>query len=189
MRKIAAFIMTSLDGMFDGPTPWDLDWHHVDDEFNDFATKQLDASGGLIFGRNTYQGMAQYWPTPLAEADSQAVASRMNSMPKFVISRTLDKPDPEWNHTQLIRRDPAGELAQLKEQPGRELLVLGSARLTASLMQMQLLDELRIIVNPVVLGMGRSFYEAGRPRSELKLLSNRTFKNGNVLLTYQPLPR
>ena len=189
MRKIIAFLMVSLNGYHEGPKPWDLEWHHVDDEFNEFAVEQLDASGDLIFGRMTYQGMAQYWPSPMAlENDSAAVASRMNKAPKIVVSRTLQKPEPEWANTRLISDDVAGELRKLKERPGKELLVMGSDQLTTSLMEMGLLDELRIIVNPVLLGGGHSLFRSGRAKTELKLLSTRTFRNGNVLLTYQPLP-
>lgn len=186
MRTLASFLMVSLDGYFEAADPWSLDWHNVDEEFNEFAIEQLDASDCLIFGRLTYQGMAQYWPSSAAVEDDPQVASRMNAKSKIVISQTLDRPDPEWNNTLLITANVQEEVSKLKEQPGNDLLVLGSSNLTASLMSMGLLDELRIIVNPVVLGAGHSVLDTVSQRAGLKLLSNRTFESGNVLLTYEP---
>src|SRR5205814_1616080 len=123
MRKLSSFLMVTLDGYFEGEKPWEIDWHNVDDEFNDFAIKQLDASDGLIFGRATYAGMAQYWPSEEAIKTDPMVAGRMNSAPKYVVSRTLDEPEPEWSNTRLLR--DVDELAALKRQTGKELLVLG----------------------------------------------------------------
>ena len=108
---------------------------------------------------------------------------------KIVISRSLDRLEPEWNNTRLITKDVHRELSRLKQQPGKDLLVLGSSGLTASLIDMGLLDQLRIIVNPVVLGEGRSVLGTTQQRAKLKLLENRTFRSGNVLLTYQPQGR
>ena len=187
MRTLASFLMISLDGYVEGRNGWDLDWHNVDEEFNEFAIAQLDASDCLIFGRTTYEGMATYWSSPEAIATDGEVASRMNTKQKMVVSNTLDRPNPEWSNTRLIKGDPRAELSTLKQQSGNELLVLGSSRLTASLAEMGLLDELRIIVNPVVLGEGHSLFGSARQRTRLQLLSSRTFRSGNVLLTYKPL--
>ena len=184
MRKMSSFLMVTLDGYFEGEKPWEIDWHNVDDEFNDFAIKQLDASDGLIFGRATYAGMAQYWPSEEAIKTDPMVAGRMNSAPKYVVSRTLDEPEPEWSNTRLLR--DVDELAALKRQPGKELLVLGSSVLTTSLMEHGLLDELRIIINPVLIGAGNSLSGIAGHRIPLRLLSSREFRSGNVLLTYEP---
>lgn len=186
MRTLASFLMVSLDGYFDGPNPWELDWHNVDAEFNDFAVEQLDASGCLIFGRLTYEGMASYWPTAAAIDDDPQVAARMNSLPKIVISETLDRPNPEWENTQLVRTNVADELSTLKQRPGKDLLVLGSSQLTARLIEAGLVDELRIMVAPVVLTNGRSVLYTAKQRLGLKLIDTRTFRSGNVLLTYRP---
>ena len=186
MPTLASFLMVSLDGYFEGRNPWELEWHNVDDEFNDFAVDQLDASGCLIFGRRTYQGMAQYWPTAAAMRDDPEVAARMNNMPKIVISETLDRPNPEWENTRLLRTNVADELSTLKQRPGKDLLVLGSSQLTARLIEAGLLDELRIIVAPVVLTSGHSVLSTGKKPVALKLIDTRTFRSGNVLLTYRP---
>lgn len=186
MRTLASFLMVSLDGYFEGPDPEDFGWQTVDDEFNQFAVQQLDASDCLLFGRVTYQGMASYWPTRDAIESDQDLAARMNQTLKIVISRSLDRLEPAWNNTRLITKDVHRELSSLKQQPGKDLLVLGSSVLTASLIDTGLLDQLRIIVNPVVLGEGRSVLRTTQKRANLKLLENRTFRSGNVLLTYEP---
>jgi dihydrofolate reductase len=186
MRTLASFLMVSLDGYFEAADPEDFGWQTVDEEFNQFAVQQLDASECLLFGRVTFQGMASYWPTRNAIENDPEVASRMNQTLKIVISRSLDRLEPEWNNTRLIIEDVHSELSSLKQQPGKDLLVLGSSVLTASLIDMGLLDQLRIIVNPVVLGEGRSVLGTTKQRAKLKLLENRTFRSGNVLLTYEP---
>jgi dihydrofolate reductase len=176
---IASFIMTSLDGFFDGDKPWDLSWHHTDEEFNDFATKQLAEFETLVFGRATYEGMAAYWPSDEATRSDPEVASRMNEARKIVVSRSLEEPAPAWSNTTLVK-----ETRELRSD--QRLLVLGSAVLTTSLLEDDLLDELRIMVNPVLLGSGRSIGSSLGRKVELQLAGRREFGNGNVLLTYRP---
>ena len=120
MRKVIMFNMVAVDGFFEGPDR-DIEWHEVDDEFNQFAVEQLDAAGGLLFGRVTYELMAGYWPTA---NDDPAVAARMNGFPKWVFSRTLEKAD--WSNTTLVREDAVREVIALKQQPGRDLLLFGT---------------------------------------------------------------
>jgi dihydrofolate reductase len=174
---IASFIMISLDGYFEGDKPWDLDWHHTDEEFNDFAAEQLDEFDTLVFGRATYEGMAQYWPSEEAIKSDPEVATRMNDAAKIVVSRTLDKPVPAWSNTRLVK--DARELRSAERG-----LVLGSAVLTTSLLEDGLLDELRIMVNPVLIGSGRSLATSAKGPIPLRLVGRREFRNGNVLLTY-----
>jgi dihydrofolate reductase len=174
---IASFIMVSLDGYFEGDKAWDLDWHHTDEEFNDFAIEQLDDFDTLVFGRATYEGMAGFWPTDEAIKSDPEVASRMNKARKIVVSRSLEVPAPAWNNTTLVKQP------QDLPADGR-LLVLGSAVLTTSLLDAGLLDELRIMVNPVLLGSGRSIASSAGHPIPLRLLARRDFRNGNTLLTY-----
>ena len=126
----------------------------MDAEFNQFALRQLDEADTLLFGRVSYGMMAGYWPTPAAEQDDQAVVARMNGLAKIVISQTLDT--AEWAPEQLIGDNVAGVLARLKQQPGKNMLIMGSSALTASLIGMGLVDEVRLMVSPVVLGDGKS---------------------------------
>ncbi|HKW69436.1 MAG TPA: dihydrofolate reductase family protein [Candidatus Dormibacteraeota bacterium] len=184
MRRLASFLMVTLDGYFEGEQPWEIDWHNVDDEFDEFSVKQLDASDCLIFGRATYIGMSQYWPSEAAVKDNPAVASRMNRMPKIVVSRTLEPDEPKWSNTRVLR--DARKLAPLKKEAGKDLLVLGSSVLTTSLMEDGLLDELRIMLDPILLGKGNSLASSAGRRIRLKLLETREFRNGNILLTYEP---
>jgi dihydrofolate reductase len=186
VRKIFAFIMTTLDGYYEGPNQ-EFDFWVVDEEFNRFALEQLDEVDTLLLGRVTYQGMAAYWPTPAGEQDDPRVAARMNGLSKIVVSRTLDT--AEWVNTQLITGDVATELTTLKEQPGKDIAILGSSDLTASLLHTGLLDEVRIMVNPVVLGAGQSLFRTAGERAGLKLLKSTRFASGNVLLHYQPAAR
>jgi dihydrofolate reductase len=182
MRKLFSFNMMTLDGFFEGLNR-DISWHNVDAEFNQFAIAQLDEIGMLLFGRATYQVMASYWPTPMATANDPIVAGLMNRMPKMVCSRTLKKAD--WENTRLIRDHVPDEVSRLKQQPGKDLAIFGSANLMAALMQADLIDEHRVMINPVILGNGTPLFKTNE-KLGLKLTRTRAFGNGNVLLCYQP---
>lgn len=184
MRNLFSFNMMSLDGFFEGAQPWDLSWHNVDEEFNEFAIEQLKTIDTLIFGRKTYEGMAGYWSGEEALKDDPAVAEQMNSLPKLVVSRTLSKAD--WNSTRLIKDNLAEEILKLKQQLGKDLAIFGSANLLSTLMEMDLVDEHRVIINPVILGKGTPLFKTTVDQVKLKLTKSRTFKSGNVLLYYSP---
>jgi dihydrofolate reductase len=183
MRKVFLFNMISLDGFFEGPGQ-DLSWHNVDDEFNEFAIDQLREVDTLLFGRVTYQGMASYWPTESAISDDPIVAGLMNSLPKIVFSTTLDS--VEWNNAKLVKVNIVEEISKLKQQPGKEIAIFGSSELAAALAGHGLIDEYRIMVNPVVLGAGKPLFKGTGKRLNLKLLKTKTFDSGNVLLYYEP---
>src|SRR5580704_10490950 len=178
-----SFMITSADGYHADPSQA-LGWQTIDEEFSQFALAQLREAGTLVFGRVTYEGMAAFWPTPAGEQSDPEVAKAMNTTPKIVISRTL--PQATWAGAQIISSHAEQELARLKEQPGKDIVIPGSSTLTAGLLQTGLLDELRIMVNPVILGQGRSLF-TGAGRTSLKLQKTRQFTSGNVLLYYQPI--
>jgi dihydrofolate reductase len=182
MRKVLVFMMTSLDGYIADPNGG-IDWHVTDDEFNDFAARQIDSVSMILFGRVTYEGMASYWPTPFAIENDPVIANQMNTMPKLVFSRTLDKAD--WQNTRLVKDHIAEEITALKQQDGKDLIIFGSNQLSASFINMGLIDELRIMVAPVLLGAGISLFE-GANLHKLKLLKTDSFRAGNVLHYYQP---
>jgi dihydrofolate reductase len=186
MRKIFSFLVTTLDGYYEGPNQ-EFDWPIVDEEFNTFALEQLDEVDTLMFGRATYEGMAAYWPTPAAQDDDPTVAAKMNGLSKIVVSRTLDTAD--WANTRVINADVAGELIRLKQEPGKDIVILGSSDLTVNLLRLGLVDELRIMVNPIVLGDGKSLFWTADERINLTLLAARPFSSGNVLLYYRPAAR
>jgi dihydrofolate reductase len=184
MRKLFSFNMVTLDGFFEGPTPWDIAWHNTDAEFGDFATQQLQTIDTILFGRRTYQGMASYWPSSEALESDPEIANAMNSISKIVVSTTL--PSADWSNSHLIKDHVAEEIAKLKQQPGKDLAVFGSADLLSSLIRMNLVDEHRVMLNPVVLGKGTPLFKSVEEPLKLKLTGSRTFNNGNVLLTYEP---
>jgi dihydrofolate reductase len=183
MRQILAFIVVTVDGYYEGPNG-EFDWPVVDEEFNQFGLQQLDEVDTLLFGRRTYELMASYWPTPAAAEDDPRVAAKMNDLPKLVVSRTLQK--AEWADTRIISDDVEGELAKLKQQPGKDIAIFGSSDLTVNLLRLGLVDELRLMVSPVVLGDGRSLFRTADERIGLRLSATRAFRSGNVLLSYQP---
>ncbi|MGO9481771.1 MAG: dihydrofolate reductase family protein [Candidatus Kryptoniota bacterium] len=183
MRKLYLFDFITLDGFFEGPNS-DISWHNVDDEFQEFAIDQLNETATLLFGRVTYQMMASYWQTDTAIKNDPIVAGKMTSLPKIVFSTTLAKTD--WNNTRIVRENAQEEVSKLKSTPGKDIAILGSSDLAVSLMNENLIDELRIMVNPVVLGGGKTLFDGLDGRIHLRLLSTRTFRSGNVLLYYVP---
>jgi dihydrofolate reductase len=183
VRKLYSFMMVTLDGCYEGPNQ-QFDWPNVDAEFDEFAIAQLNDTDVLLFGRVTYEGMASYWPTQAAREDDPVVAELMNTLPKIVVSTTLTSAD--WANTRLVGANVAEEIAKLKQEPGKGLAIMGSSNLVVSLIGMGLVDELRVMVNPVVLGGGRSLFRSTEDRLPLELLQTRTFRSGNVLLTYRP---
>lgn len=184
MRRVNVFNLVSLDGYFTGEGG-DISWHMVDEEFQELADKAANSGSTLLFGRVTYELMARFWPTQEAIRTDPLVAAGMNASEKIVFSRTLDK--AEWHNTRLVKTDMIAEVKGLKQGSGPDLTVLGSGSIVAQLAAADLIDEYRVLVNPVVLGRGRTMFEGIGSRLHLKLLSSRTFGNGNVLLCYEPV--
>jgi len=186
MRKLTAFNNVTLDGYFTGANG-DFSWAHAgndDAEYNAFVADNAKGGGQLLFGRVTYELMASYWPTPIATRNDPAVAERMNSLPKVVFSRTLDR--PSWNNTKLVKGGLAAEVRAMKQEPGKDMAILGSGSIVAQLAQEALIDEFQLIVNPVVLGRGRTMFDGVKEALSLKLTKSRIFGNGKVLLCYLP---
>jgi dihydrofolate reductase len=183
MRTLASFIITSLDGFHEGLNG-EFDWPIVDEEFNDFAIRQLDEAQTLGFGRATYEHMAAYWPTDQARANEPGITSRMNTKPKLVFSTTLEH--ASWRNATVVAGEAVEQVEMAKTDTGGELLVLGSAHLTAHFVAAGVLDELRIMVCPITIGRGHSLFEDLTDRVALRLTGVRQFHSGNVLLTYLP---
>lgn len=178
MRKVIAAIYLSLDGVMENPA-WTVPYW---DE--DLAKLQRDlnfSSDALLLGRVTYEGFAAAWP---GMKDEEGFADRMNSLPKYVASRTLQT--AEWNAS-ILQGDVAQEVAQLKQQPGENILLYGSAELVRYLLQHNLIDEYRLMVHPVVVGSGKQLFQAGT-QANMQLLDTKTTSTGVVVLTYQPAP-
>ena len=156
MRKVIFTNMVTLDGFFEGPNR-EIDWHMVDEDFNKESLKLNESADTLLFGRITYELMASYWPTEEAMRDDPLVARMMNSLPKVVFSRTLDRAD--WSNSRLVKSDAAQEAARLKQLPGKDIVIFGSADLAVDLIDQDLIDEFRIFINPVVLGDGHPLFK------------------------------
>jgi dihydrofolate reductase len=178
MSRVVVSEYVSLDGVMDEPGRWSMPF--FDDEVSKFKYDELFASDALLLGRLTYEGFAAAWPTM---TDEQGFAQRMNSLPKYVASTTLTA--PEWNAT-VIEGDIAGRVAELKRQPGGDLLVGGSGTLVRSLMEHDLVDEYRLLVHPIVLGAGKRLFADGMAQTVLDLVDARAFGSGVVALTYRP---
>jgi len=183
MRKLILSNFVSLDGFIEGPNQ-ELDWHNVNDEFLDYALNMLNDADIILFGRKTYEMMAAYWPTENVVANDPLIANKMNSLEKIVFSTTLDK--VEWNNSRLIKQDIVNEIQHLKQQPGKDILLLGSASIVSALMQAGLIDECRMIINPVILGGGTPFFSGIKNRINLQLAQTMTFGNATILLNYHP---
>lgn len=180
MRKLFWQTLISLDGFVEGPAGA-LDWFVTDEDFHRYVLRMLSSVDGLLMGRVTYQGFAGYWPTA-----TDAEAPLMNSLPKVVFSRTLTRLEPAWAQSRLASRPVVDEIRALKASGGRDLALFGSATLAATVLAAGLIDEVRVIVNPVMLGGGQPMFRDPADRLGLELTSVERFRKGSVLLIYEP---
>jgi dihydrofolate reductase len=180
MRNIIVEAEVSLDGVIGGESPdfWTHVFKYHGEDVLDYLNNLLFTPDALLMGRKTYEFFAQVWPSR-----SGAQADRINSMPKYVASKSLKEP-LAWNAT-LIEGDIAKEIGRLKEQPGRDLLQYGVGELTQTMLQHGLVDELRLIVFPFAYGRGQRVFE-NFDITSLKLLDTKTFSTGAIALHYQP---
>ncbi len=178
MRLVATEYL-SLDGVFEEPGRWSGPF--FTDEAAQFKWQDLQASDALLLGRKTYEGFAAAWP---AMKDEAGFADRMNSVPKYVVSSTAGK--LEWQGSTLIRGDLTEEVRKLKREPGKDLLLSGSAQLFSALQQENLIDLYRFMLHPVVLGNGRRLFAPGFNQKAFELRHTLAFSSGIVILEYQP---
>ena len=181
MRKLIISSQVSMDMAIDNPQNFVFDY--VNEEFMTYAREQLFESDALIMGRITYEAFAKAWSE---RAGADEFADRMNSLPKYVASRTLKEP-LTWN-AHLIKGDVVKEVAQLKEQNGKNILQYGSGELTHTLLEHGLIDEFRLMVFPVAMGTGQRPFE-NIQKVPMKLLETKTFNTGVVILHYQPVKK
>ena len=178
------FNQITLDGYFTDPDG-DMSWAHKQDpEWTAFTSENASGDGQLLFGRVTYDMMASFWPTPQAHELAPIVAQRMNQASKVVFSKTMTK--ATWKNTQVLNGDPAAEVKKLKQAPGPNMVIMGSDSIVSLLAQARLIDSYQIVINPTVLGKGRTLFEGVHDKFQLKLDKTRTFSNGNVVLWYKP---
>jgi dihydrofolate reductase len=181
MAKLIMWNLMTLDGFVEGPNR-DISWHSDvwGEELEQLSIEQLNAAGGLLFGRVTYELMASHWPRATG-----AVADFMNAAPKYVFSRTVKESD--WNNTRMFGDDVSGTVARLKRDSAKDIFLFGSADLASHLIPHGLIDEFRIAVNPVILGGGTPLFKHGE-KVRLKLIDSRPLTTGIVILRYVPAP-
>jgi dihydrofolate reductase len=180
MRKVTAGLFVSLDGVIESPDKWHFPYFN--DEMGEAVGAAMAQADAMLLGRVTYQEFASYWPG--VSSEDQPFADYMNNIPKYVVSTTLSK--AEWNNSTLIKGNVAEEIAKLKQQPGKNIGITGSATLVQSLLQDDLLDELGLMIHPVVVGSGKRLFKEEGDLKALKLVDSKTFTTGVVSLTYQP---
>jgi dihydrofolate reductase len=178
MRKIVAWLISSLDGVVESPERWSSPY--MNEEVNAEIGAAMAPAGNVLLGRRTYQEMAAYWP----QQDGNPFADYLNNSTKYVVSTTLDT--LEWANSRLVTGDLATELAALKQQPGEDLLVLGSPTLVRSLLREGLLEELTLNICPIVLGSGLRLFDETTDHLPLKLVESRSYGTGVLRVSYQP---
>ena len=182
MRKVIASEFVSLDGVVESPEKWHFPYFN--DEMGEAIGAAMARADALLLGRVTYEEWAAYWPNQ--STDESEVSGYMNDTPKYVVSTTLEEP-LEWQNSTLIEGDElAEEITRLKQQPGKDISISGSGALVRSLLREDLLDELRLMVHPIVVGEGKRLFEDGGDRKPLELVDSKTFGTGVLYLTYRP---
>lgn len=185
-RTVSAFMQISLDGYY-CDARGEMSFAHkppTDTEWNEFVSGNATGDGMLLFGRTTYEMMASWWPTPMAAQAMPTVAANMNARPKMVFSRTLQSAD--WSNTTLAKDEMIATVRRLKSEPGPDMAILGSGSIVRQLAAAGLLDALQVVVVPVALGAGKPLFGGLARPLALSLTRTRVFKNGSVVLWYEP---
>lgn len=178
MRKVISGLFISLDGVTESPDQWQFD--HFDAEMGAAMGSHIANEDTILLGRVTYEEWAPYWPT----ATDEPYASHINTTPKYVFSTTLDQ--VEWQNSTLVKGSLAEAIARLKQQPGKNIGVAGSPTLARSLLKHDLLDELILMVHPVIVGHGKRLFMDGSDLKRLKLVHSQITSTGVAILTYHP---
>lgn len=179
MRKITSGLFVSLDGVAESPEKWHLEYFN--DEMAAAVGAQSAAADTILLGRVTYEGFAEYWSD---KAGDGGLGDYFNDTPKLVASRTLES--VEWTNSKLIRGNVAEELSRMKQGDGKNIAITGSITLVRSLLRDGVLDELELLVHPVIVGNGAKLFPDGTEQQALKLVRSATFQTGVLHLVYQP---
>ncbi|MFC5819438.1 dihydrofolate reductase family protein [Nonomuraea harbinensis] len=180
MRRLFLHINVSIDGYI-ADLDGDIDWRFADEEFQAHLDTMLESIDGMVFGRTAFEQLAGYWPTAGDEV-SATQRRRMHELPKYVMSRTLR--DTEWHNSHLLGDDPATALNDLKRQDGQDLALFAGGQAATAAIGLGVLDQLRLLVNPVILGSGTRLFDGTYPKKDLRLVGTRKFASGALLSTY-----
>jgi dihydrofolate reductase len=182
MRKVVAAEFVSLDGVFEAPDRWHFPY--FDGEMGEAIGEGFAASDAMLMGRVNYEEWAAYWPKQ--DPEENPVADTMNARQKYVVSTTLEEPLGWSNSTLIEGNEFAEEIEKLKNRPGEDIVISGSGALVRSLLGYGILDELKLMVHPILVGGGKRLFEEGGDRITLELVDSRTFSTGVLYLTYRP---
>ncbi len=187
MRKIIVTMWVTLDGFIAGPNG-EMNWIMVDQAMGQYEDDLVSSADTLILGRVTYQSFAGSWPyvpeNPSVSEGEKEYARKLNSMRKIVFSKTLEK--AEWNNSQLVKEVLPEEIAKMKQEPGKDIVIYGSASIVQTLTNLGLIDEYQLLVHPVVLGSGKPLFAGIAKPAQLRLLQTKSFPSGVVGLYYEP---
>ena len=186
MRKVILDTIISLDGYYTDPKN-EIDWFEFDKEEIEWSKQILRRVDAMLYGRVTYQEFSEFWPkaSPSPDGFDSEIIGQLNGLQKVVFSRTL--PEVKWRPAVLIRENPVDAVARLKNDPGKDMVIVGSGTLVSALVRKELIDEYRIRVRPIILGAGKLLFADDQKRHKLKLISAREFGNGVVALHYEPV--
>jgi dihydrofolate reductase len=182
MRKLVVSEWVTLDGVFDADTmdQWWIPYDSV--ERQEYIKEGILGCDAMLYGHTTYEMLAPYWSAQ--NNDENGPATRLNSVRKYVVSTTLKK--AAWNNSTIFNENVVEEITRLKQQPGQEILITGSATLVQTLIEADLIDEYRFLVQPIIMGSGKHFFKDGMHTTRLKLVKTKTLSLGVIALTYQP---
>ncbi|MBA3869874.1 MAG: dihydrofolate reductase [Anaerolineae bacterium] len=181
MRNLVVSQWMTLNGVFDGDSmdQWNIPYESK--ERAAYNTNLILGCGAYLMGKNTYEMLAPYWS--ILKNNENGIADKLNSVPKYVVSTTLKKAD--WNNSTIIKENVVEEITKLKQQSGKEILIQGSATLVKSLMETDLIDEYRFLVNPIIMGSGKHFFKQGMDTTKLELIETKAFSLGVVMFRYK----
>lgn len=178
-RNLIVSEFLTLDGVMEAPEEWSFQF--FSEEQQEYKHDELFASGALLLGRETYETFAAAWPD---RTDDTGFADRINSLPKYVVSTSLE--EAKWTNSTIIDGDVAEEVASLKQEDGKDILVNGSGQLVDTLLEHDLVDEYRLMVHPIVQGSGKRLFEGALEPATMRLIDSEAFSSGVVVLTYEP---
>lgn len=183
LRKLVVSEWVTLDGVFDADSMKEWFEPYDSPDRQEYIKENVLTSDAFLVGRVTYEMLAAYWPNQ--KNNFAGIADRLNSAPKYVVSSTLKK--AEWNNSTIINEDVVEEITKLKQQPGQDILMFGSATLVESLMEANLIDEYRLLVHPIIMGSGKNFFREEMATTKLKLVKTKTLDLGVTLDCYQSI--